>query len=192
MESFKLSKPAIATAIILGIVVVMASWIGANYNSLVTSKVEVEKSWGKVETSYQRRFDLVGNLVEGVKGSQKQEIQVFTAIADARKQYSQASTPNEKAEAATTIETNLSVVPRLQEAYPELKSNAQVQSLMTELTGTEDGIKQARDTYNDIASDYNKDILRLPKKMFAGMFGFTKQSLFKSGAGADQAVKVQF
>lgn len=179
----------------LGILVflsVMAMWLVGNYNSLVTSQTAVEKSWAKVETQYQRRFDLIENLVQSVKGGQKQELAVFTAIADARKQYNNASTTNGKAEALGNLETNIALIPRLQEAYPELKSNTLVQSLMSDLKGTEDGIASARNEYNDTATNYNKNIRSFPKNIFASIFGFEQSKLFKSETGADKGVKVQF
>ncbi|HEY5806151.1 MAG TPA: LemA family protein, partial [Candidatus Saccharimonadales bacterium] len=125
----KLTKPAIVTAVALGFVFIMGMTVAGNYNSLVKVDADVDNAWAKVETQYQRRFDLIGNLVESVKGSQFQELAVFKAIAEGRKQYTGATTPEGKAEAATSIETNLALVPRLQEAYPELKSNANVQAL---------------------------------------------------------------
>lgn len=188
----KLSTPAIVAGAILGFIAIIALWFMGNYNSMVSSKNQVEKSWSKVETQYQRRLDLIGNLVESVKGAQGQEKEVFGKIADARTRYNNASTINEKAEAASQVETNIAMIPRLQEAYPELKSNAQVTALMNELTKTEDGILQARDKFNETATNYNTGIQRFPKNIFANMFGFEKQKLFKSDEGASKAVQVKF
>lgn len=188
----KLSFPAIMTLIILGSLAIIGMWLVGNYNSLVSSQTSVEKSWAMVETQYQRRFDLTGNLVESVKGGQKQELAVFTAIADARKQYSNAKSVNDKATAVSSIETNVALIPRLQEAYPELKSNQLVTSLMGQLTGTEDGIAKARDTFNTTATNYNKNIRSFPKNIFASMFGFEKVALFKAVDNASKAVEVKF
>lgn len=189
-----MSKSAIVVGSILGVVAVVAMWFMGNYNSLVTSKLQVEKSWSMVETQYQRRLDLIGNLVESVKGAQQQEVSVFGKIAESRQVFSNpSSTDNQKAEAASSIETSvIALLPRLQEAYPDLKSNQQVQSLMNDLKGTEDGILKARDSYNTTATNYNTNITRFPKNLFAKTFGFEQKSLFKSESGAEKAPKVKF
>lgn len=187
-----MSKPAIVVASILGFVFVIGLWLSGNYNSLVGSKNQVEKSWSMVETQYQRRLDLIDNLVESVKGAQKQEVAVFGEIAHARSAYNSASSASDKAEAASKIETNIALIPRLQEAYPELRSNQQVTTLMNDLRGTEDGIAKARDGYNVTATNYNTNIQRFPKNLFASAFGFGKQSLFKAESGAEKGAKVKF
>lgn len=191
----KLSKPAIVTAVVLFVLLFFGLIFAGNYNSLVTGRNAVDNSWSKVETQYQRRFDLIGNLVESVKGSQLQEQKVFKDIADGRKQYNaaqQTGNQNDQAAAASRIETNVALIPRLQEAYPELKSNQNVQALMGELSGTENGIAQKRDNYNDVVTNYNNNITRFPKNIFAGLFDFDKRSLFKAESSAAQAPKVDF
>lgn len=188
----KLTPAAIKTLIILLVIVFIGFWCIGNYNSLITSQTAVEKSWASIETQYQRRFDLIGNIVESVKGGQKQELTVFSNIAEARKQYSSATSVNDKATAISSIETNLALMPRLQEAYPELKSNELIQSLMQELKGTENTIANSRDLYNTTATNYNNNIRKFPKSIFAKMFGFEKVTLFKSVQSADKAVQVKF
>lgn len=187
-----MSNAAIGAAVVLGGIALVGLWFAGNFNGLVASRNQVDKSWATVETQYQRRLDLIGNLVSSVKGAQKQEVAVFTAIADARKQYINAVGPSEKAAAANVLETNVSLIPRLQEAYPELKSNTQVTKLMDQLTGTEDGIQGSRDAYNKVANNYNTQIQSFPKMIFAKTFGFTPRALFKSQAGAETAPKVEF
>ena len=187
-----MSKSAITVGIILGVIAFAAFWVIGNYNSLVASRNAVEKSWSMVETQYQRRLDLVENLLNSAKGAQGQEREVFIKIAEARTRYNSATSDNEKAEAAGSLETNIALLPRLQEAYPELKSNNQVQALMNELKNTEDGILKARDQYNITANNYNTNITRFPKNMFANTFGFEVKSLFKSDDGAAKATKIQF
>lgn len=189
----KLSKPAILTGIVLLILLLIAMWLMANYNSLVSAREDTENSWAKVETQYQRRFDLIGNLVESVKGSQLQEQKVFKDIADARKQYQSATgNSDQQAQAASSIETNVALIPRLQEAYPELKSNQNVQDLMKELSGTENGIATVRNTYNDTVTNYNKNVQRFPKNIFANLFGFKERAQFRAAAGAEKAPQVKF
>jgi len=188
----KLTTPALFTLVFLVTVAFVFAWCVGNYNSLVTSKAQVEKSWSKVETRYQRRLDLIGNLVESVKGAQGQEQKVFGDIAKARSAYGNATNSADKAAAASSMETNIALIPRLQEAYPELKSNQQVTALMTQLAGTEDDILGARDEYNSTTTNYNVNIQSFPKSIFANWFGFTKQPLFKSEKGSEKAPKVKF
>lgn len=187
-----LSKTAIATGSVLAFVAVFGLWFMGNYNSLVSARAQVNNAWAKVDTQYQRRFDLIDNLVSSVKGSQKQEITVFGKIADARSKYSSATSQDGKVAAANDIETNIALLPRLQEAYPELKSNALVQSLMSDMKSTEDGILSARDNYNTVATNYNVNIQRFPKSIFASAFGFSEKELFKSEQGSAKAPKVNF
>jgi LemA protein len=188
----KLTKPAIVTGIVLGVLFLLGAWFVANYNSLVSASNAVDNSWAKVETQYQRRLDLIDNVLQSVKGSQGQEQEVFGKIADARSQYNNASTTEEKAAAASSIETNVAVIPRLQEAYPELKSNEQVTALVNELKTTENGIAEKRDFYNDTVTNYNNNITKFPKSIFAGMYGYEKAKLFKAEVSASKAPKVNF
>lgn len=187
-----LSKSAIWTGAVLGFLLIVGLMFAGNYNSMVASRNKTTQSWGTVETAYQRRFDLIGNLVSSVKGAQGQEQAVFGKIADARAAYASASNPSDKAKAASQIETNVALVPRLQEAYPDLKSNQQVTQLMNQLTGTEDGIMSARNAYNDQATKFNTSIERFPSNVFAGLYGFKEFTLFKADPGAATAPKVDF
>lgn len=187
-----MSKLAIGAGVFLLAIFIGVLWFVGNYNSLVSSRNKVDQDWGKVETQYQRRLDLIDNLVASVKGAQGQEREVFIKIAEARTAYNNASNSNDKAAAASSIETNVALIPRLQEAYPELKSNQQVTTLMNDLRGTEDGILKARDTYNTTTTNYNTNIQRFPKNLFAKAFGFEKRTLFKADGGAEKAPKVNF
>lgn len=192
VTNMKLSRPAIVTAVILGVLLFFGLWVSGNYNSLVTASNGVDNTWAKVETQYQRRLDLIDNVVASVKGSQLQEQKVFGDIAKARTQYNQANTAEGKAEAANSIETNVALIPRLQEAYPELKSNEQVSKLIAELAGTENGILDVRNRYNDAVTNYNTNITRFPKNIFAGLFNYDKRTLFKSDVAASKAPVVNF
>lgn len=189
------SKALVAGGIVL-FLFLMGGWLAGNFNSLVTMNEDVDNSWSKVETQYQRRFDLIGNLVETVKSSQTQELSVIKEIADGRKTYTAAQASgdeNGQAEAATKIETNVAALPKLlQEAYPELTSNQNVQSMMKELQGTENGINTVRDTYNDVVTNYNKGVLSFPKNIFATIFGYKERAQFKANAKAAEAPKVDF
>ena len=192
MKALKLSTPAIVTGVVLILGLMIFGWFTSNYNSLVSAKADVDNSWAKVETQYQRRLDLIDNVVASVQGAQGQEIAVFGKIAESRTAYNNASTTDEKAAAASAMETNIAVLPRLQEAYPELKSNEQVTKLINELSGTENTISTVRDVYNDKVTSYNVAITKFPTSLFANMFDFEKAKLFKADAGASKAPKVKF
>lgn len=194
-SSMKISKATKITGIVLIALTLLVFVCIGNYNSLVGGNNKVDNSWAHVETQYQRRLDLVGNIVASVKGSQFQEQAVFKSIADGRKQYQSAQASgdeNGQAQAASKIETNVALIPRLQEAYPELKSNDQVSKLITELQGTENGIAAVRNDYNDTVTDWNNRVARVPGNVFAGMFGFHKRALFKASAAAANAPNVDF
>ena len=194
-KGMNVNSKGIFAGVVAFVVLAFVGWIVANFNSLVTMNEDVDNAWAKVETQYQRRFDLVGNLVESVKGSQLQEQEVFKAIANARSQYQGAQSKgdeNSQAQAASSIETNLALVPRLQEAYPELKSNQNVQSLMGQLAGTEDQIATVRDRYNDTVTNYNKGVQQIPKVLFASMFGYKERVQFKANSAAATAPTVNF
>lgn len=186
-------KSALITLGVIGLLaVVVGMTLMGSYNSLVKQDVTVDESWATVESQYQRRFDLIDNLVESVKGAQGQEYAVFKAIADARKQYINASSPEAKVAAANTVETNLALIPRLQEAYPELRSNDTLNRLMDEITGTENRINIARDRYNEQVGIYNKDVKQFPTNIIAGLFGMGPRDFFKSDVEASAAPKVDF
>jgi len=187
-----LSRSAIITGSILIGILFIVLWVAGNFNGLVSKHAGVENAWSKVETQYQRRLDLIDNVVASAKGSQAQEREVIEAIADARKQYSAAETTNDKAAAASSLESTVAILPRLQEAYPELKSNEQVSRLITELYGTENQIAGVRDGYNDTVTRYNVSIASFPSNLFASMFGFERAKLFKADAGASKAPSVNF
>jgi LemA protein len=187
-----LTKPAIVTGLVLSFLFVIGLVFAANYNTLVQSKAHVDQTWGSVETAYQRRLDLVTNLVASVKGAQGQEQKVIGEIADARTKYSGAQTTSDKAAQASNLDSAIGRLLVVQENYPDLKSNQNVIALQTELAGTENGIQAARDNYNAAATTYNVSVTRFPSNLFANAFGFHSQSLFKADASASQAPKVNF
>lgn len=174
------------------VVLAIAGWFGGTYNSFVTKSQAIDAQWGQVETQYQRRFDLIPNLVNSVKGLMTQEKTVFDNIAQARTKYGSATTVNEKAAAAGELETALGRLLVVVENYPEIRSSTAVVSLMDELAGTENRISVERRRYNEFVRDYNTSIKTFPNAMIAGMFGFTEKEYFKSVSGADLAPKVEF
>ncbi len=182
---------AAAGAVVLVGIIIAVSLMGV-YNSLVAKSQAIDAQWAQVETQYQRRYDLIPNLVNAVKGMMKQEQTVFQAIDDARAKYGSATTVDAKAEAAGQVETSLGRLIAVMENYPDLKSSQTVINLMDELAGTENRISVERRRYNDLVQDYNTQIKTFPTNMLAGMFGFTPKQYFQSVTGADQAPKVEF
>jgi LemA protein len=181
----------IVGAIVVAIIIVAMALMGT-YNSLVTQSQAVDGQWAQVESQYQRRFDLIPNLVNSVKGMMAQEKSVFDSIAQARTKYGAAATVNDKAAAAGEVESALGRLLVVMENYPQLKSSENVTRLMDELAGTENRISVERGRYNDKVRDFNTSIKVFPTNMLAGMFGFTEKQFFKSATGAAEAPKVQF
>lgn len=176
---------------VIGAVVLIAIMLVSSYNGFVSSSQQIDGQWAQVETQYQRRYDLIPNLVNSVKGIFNQEKDVFTAIADARTRYSGAQTVDEKAAAATQVESALGRLLVIVENYPQLQSNKAVQSLMDELAGTENRISVERKRYNDLVLSYNTKVRRFPGNLIAKMFGFAPHSYFESVSGAETAPKVE-
>ena len=178
-------------AVVVVAIIIVVTLMGM-YNSLVTKSQAIDAQWAQVETQYQRRFDLIPNLVNTVKGMMKQEQTVFQAIADARTKYGGATTVDAKAAAAGEVESALGRLLAIVENYPELKSSQNVTNLMDELAGTENRISVERRRYNELVRDYNTQIKTFPTNMLAGVFGFSEKAYFQSVTGADQAPKVEF
>jgi len=177
--------------IVLGAIIIAVSLVGM-YNGLVTKSQGVDAQWSQVETQYQRRYDLIPNLVNSVKGMMTQEQKVFLAIAEARTKYGAAQTVNEKAVAAGEVETALGRLLAIMENYPDLKSSQNVTQLMDELAGTENRISVERKRFNDLTRDYNTQVKTFPTNMLAGMFGFSERQYFQSVTGSDTPPKVEF
>lgn len=169
--------------------------------TLVTNEEQVKASWGEVENQYQRRNDLIGNLVETVKGFANHEKSTLTEVIEARAKATQMQvdasnlTP-EKLEEFQAAQGQLSqALGRLmvvQEQYPNIKADAQFLKLQDELTGTENRVATARQRYNTSVQEYNTHLRQIPNNIFAGMFGFQEKGTFKAEAGAEKAPKVQF
>jgi len=187
-----LKKGLIAVVVILVVIGIVLSMFFGSYNSLVSLDENANTQWANVESKLQRRFDLIPNLVESVKGSMAQEQEIFTAIADARARMAGATSLNEKVDASNQLEGALGRLLVVTENYPELKSNENVTALMDELAGTENRISVERDRYNEVVKEYNQAIRKFPKNIMAGMFGFDKRSYFEATQGADKAPEVKF
>lgn len=178
--------------IILGVVIVFGIWAISSYNGLVKSNEAVVTQWAQVESQYQRRFDLIPNLVESVKGVLKQEQEVFTAIANARQGYAGAQTIDQKIAAAGQVESSLGRLLAIVENYPQLRSSETMQSLLAALEGTENRIAVERGRYNEVVQTYNVQVKTFPGSVFASLFGFGQKTQFQSVEGAAAAPNVKF
>jgi LemA protein len=178
--------------IALGIVVLVGFWWMGSYNSFVTQNEQITGQWAQVENQYQRRFDLIPNIVETVKGVAKQEQEVFGAIADARTRYAGAASADEKAAAASQVESALGRLLVIAENYPVLQSSQAYRDLITTLEGTENRISVERMKYNDIVRSYNTNVKRFPTSLIARLSGFGEHAYFDIAEGVDQVPKVNF
>ena len=175
---------------LLALVVIIGFSLTSTYNNLVTQTQKIDGQWAQVETQYQRRFDLIPSLVNSVKGIFEQEQDVFGTIAKARENYTGAKTVDEKAQAATQVESALGRLLVIVENYPQLQSNTAVLGLMDELSGTENRVSVERKRFNDLVRDYNTTIKRFPTNLLAGMFGFKDRAFFEAVEAAKEAPKV--
>lgn len=189
------------TIIIVAIVAIIAFWAISGYNSLVSMDENVSNQWANVETQYQRRADLIPNLVNTVKGYAAHEKETLEGVIAARSQATQIKvdptdlTPEKLAEyqkAQGQLATALGKLLAITENYPDLKANQNFLELQAQLEGTENRINVARKNFNDSAKAYNTAIRRFPKNILAGMFGFDKRAYFEAAEGAEQAPQVQF
>ncbi|MFH1192723.1 MAG: LemA family protein [Candidatus Jorgensenbacteria bacterium] len=176
---------------VLAVVVLIALWGVGSYNGFVTKNEAVDGQWAQVEAQYQRRLDLIPNLVESVKGVMKQEQSIFTALADARTKYSGAATVDAKAAAAGEVETALGRLLAVVENYPTLKSSENVQTLMVQLEGTENRVSVERQRFNDTVRALNVAVKTFPTNFIAGIFGFGERAYFEAAAGAENAPQVR-
>jgi LemA protein len=179
-----------STWIILGIVAIVVIWGISGYNRFVTLNTAVDNQWAQVETQYQRRFDLIPNLVNSVKGVLAQEQKIFGDIADARTRYAGATTVNEKVAAANEVESTLGRLLVIMENYPQLRSSETVQTLMAQLEGTENRISVERSRFNDAVATFNVRVKRFPSSVLASIFGFDARNYFQAAQGAETAPTV--
>lgn len=194
----KKNKGLIITVVVIALV---AIWGISSYNGLVSMDENVSNSWANVETQYQRRSDLIPNLVNTVKGYAKHESQTLEAVMAARSQATQVKidpsncTPQQLAayqKAQGDVTTALGKLLAITENYPDLKANQNFLELQSQLEGTENRIYVARKDFNDTAKKYNTSLRRFPRNIIASMFGFEKRNYFEAEAGAEKAPKVEF
>ncbi len=192
----------ISTGLIIGVILgIIVLWGVVWYNGTVNANEDVKGQWGKVESAYQRRADLIPNLVNTVKGYAKHESDVLIQVTQARASVGQVKIDptNMKAEDIQKFEQSQgavsSAISRLlvvAEQYPDLKANDNFIALQAELAGTENRIANERNNFNEIATIYNKRIQKIPGKLFNALAGFEERPYFQSKAGADVAPNVDF
>jgi len=182
----------IVVAILVILFFVSYSYLKGTYNRLVTMDESVKASWAQVENQLQRRYDLIPNLVETVKGYAAQEKDVFVSVTEARSKVAGAGSIPDKIQANNALASALSRLLVVVERYPELKSNVNFIRLQDELAGTENRIAVERRRYNETVKDYNIHIRRFPTNFVAGMFGFEKAAFFEVPKEMQEAPKVKF
>lgn len=187
--------------IIIAVLVLVLIWGISAYNQLVGSEETVSKAWSQVENVYQRRLDLIPNLIKTVQGAADYEKSTLQAVIEARSKASsiQLNAENmsqEQLQAFTQAQDELgSAISRLMltvERYPELKANQNFLELQSQLEGTENRITVERQKYNQVVGNFNTQVRRFPKNIIASMFGFEKKAYFEASAGAEQAPAVDF
>ena len=184
-------------AVVLILIIALVSWVIKGYNNLVKGRNKVKNQWAQIDVQVKRRFDLIPNLVETVKGYAKHESEIYTQFADARKMYANAKdngSASEMAKADANLSKALSIfVNAVTEQYPELKADKNFNSLQTELRETEDKIAYQRQFYNDVVMSYNNLREVFPTVIIANMFGFKEAELFNTTDEVrENAPKVSF
>ena len=182
------------TYVIGGIVVFLAVWFVAIYNALVRTRTRIEEAWSDIEVQLKRRYDLIPNVIETVKGYAGHEKNVLESVTAARTRALGAGTAAEHIAAENALTSTLKTLFAVAENYPDLKANANFLDLQRELADTENKIQAARRFYNTMVRDYNIKVASFPSNSIAGLFGFTKKEFFDldDTDAAQQPVKVSF
>ena len=190
-----------STIILVAVIAALAMWVISAYNGMVKMDESVSTAWSNVENQYQRRADLIPNLVNTVKGYAAHEKETFEAVVSARSKATQMTvdadnlTPEKLQEyqkAQGEIGAALGRLLAITENYPELKANENFKELQAQLEGTENRISVERRNFNEVARSYNTSIRTFPKSLLAGMFGFDKRPYFEAEEGANKAPEVKF
>ena len=184
-EGFPPGMIAIAAVAVVAVLLVL--WFIGTYNSLIGADQNVKNAWANVETQYQRRIDLIPNLVNSVKGYMQFEKSVLTSITALRSQWMSAQTAEEKVGVANQLESALKTIMLTYEAYPNIKADTTVTALMDELAGTENRIAVARMNYNEAILGYNNLVKFIPSNFVAGFMGYLEKTMFAAVAGAETA-----
>lgn len=196
-----MKKGSLIAIIVIALIVIFCGVGCSKYNGMVTSQQEVETQWSNVETQYQRRADLIPNLVETVKGYAAHESNTLQAVTEARAKVGSISLDIDSLNDETLAQFNaaqnqlsgaMKSLLAVSEAYPDLKANENFLKFQDEYAGTENRIQTARRDYNEVARKYNTLIATFPNNIFAAFFGFKKKPYFSAAEGASQAPQVKF
>ncbi len=178
--------------IILGIVVILVLWVFATYNSLVSLRNRVQDAWSQIDVQLKRRFDLIPNLVETIKGYTKHESETLENVIKARNSYLSATLPEDQMKADGELTQAINKLFALTESYPDLKANTNFTDLQNQLNETENKIAMSRQFYNDIVMQYNNKVEMVPSNIVASIFKFQKQAFFEATEAERENVKVKF
>lgn len=178
--------------ILIIVLVLIVLWAISVYNSLIALRNRVKDQWAQIDVQLKRRFDLIPNLVETVKGYTKHESETLEAVIKARNTYVSATVPEEQMKADGELTKAISKLFALTESYPDLKANTNFQALQRELTETESKIAAARQFYNDTVMVYNNKVSMVPSNIIAGLFKFNKEAFFEANETERQNVQVKF
>ena len=182
----------IVVIVVIALVVLFVLALIVIYNGLVRQRNRIDNAWSQIDVQLKRRYDLIPNLVETVKGYAAHERQVFENVTQARANAINAQGPAQQAEAENVLSGALKSLFAVAEAYPDLKANQNFLSLQEELTSTEDRVAYARQFYNDSVLSYNNKLQTFPRNVIAGMFNFEKREYFEGEPEATGPVRVQF
>lgn len=178
--------------IVIGLAVLIVFWLVTAYNGLVGARNRVDNAWSQVDVQLKRRYDLIPNVVETVKGYAAHEQETFERVIQARNAAQAAQGPAEQAEAENFLTGALRQLFALAEAYPELRATENFQQLQTELSETENRIAVSRQIYNDTVLTFNNRVQQVPTNFVASMFGFGAREFFEAGDEAEEAPVVEF
>ena len=178
--------------ILIIVLVLIVLWAISVYNSLIALRNRVKDQWAQIDVQLKRRFDLIPNLVETVKGYTKHESETLEAVIKARNTYVSATLPEDQMKADGELTKAISKLFALTESYPELKANTNFQALQQELTETESKIAAARQFYNDTVMVYNNKVSMVPSNIIASLFRFEKEAFFEANETERQNVQVKF
>ena len=181
-----------ALIVILVILILLVGWVVGVYNGLIQARNKVKDQWAQIDVQLKRRFDLIPNLVETVKGYASHEKTTLEDVIKARNTYVSATTPEDQMKADGELTQAISKLFALSEAYPDLKANTNFQELQKELTETEDKIQYARQFYNDEVMKYNNKVQMVPSNIVAGIFGFKTEAFFEANEKERENVEVKF
>jgi LemA protein len=183
---------AILMWVLIGVGAFFVVWLMFTYNRLVVLRTRIDNAWSQIDVQLKRRYDLIPNLIETVKGYAKHEKELFENVTKARSALMSAQGPADKAKADNMLTGTLKSLFAVAENYPQLRANENFKQLQEELSGTESKIAYSRQFYNDNVMDFNAKVQMFPTNIIAGMFKFTMRDFFKTEGAEREPVKVKF